>query len=549
MTRPGRPTKVRTAILVILFTLLMVAGFELVLRATYWVRNLFVGAIALPYAVGDDYGPIPPWVDGLRILVPDEHLIWRNRPSLRRTYVDIFSPVPLESERTALLRQFIPTLPESLQGNPTWEISVNSDGFRDTEFPRSKPASSFRILCIGDSWTFGANVGQEEAYPQGLRKLLRGEYPGAPIEVFNLGVLGYSSFQGLELLKRKALAWQPDLLVVGFAMNDASVSGYRDKDMPGQSETATFRTRVAQWTEHVEFYKLLRYLALLVRYQPKSTGDRLKALRDSQTGEATAEQYAEWEPWTRVSMPDYEENIGEMIRLARTNNASILLLYNSLEESPYRTSLKKLASRHNVPLIDSKAIIEEARQAIQQRLEAGLGLVDPIPLTSGEAGETVVTFRVYAGKHPVPRAIYIAGTHPRLGDLVPNTVAMHDDGTQGDQRAGDKVWTYQAALPGGTKILYTYTNSGEQKKWEGLDVPGARRFTAAEGAAHQVLPMATFGEILLKADTWHTNAAGYEMIAQAVLDSLKRDAGFRGFVGADRNDGEREGSTRHNVRE
>src|SRR6266702_3402666 len=173
----------------LLVTLVVVVVAEVFLRLTYFVRNAAVTEIPLPYMVGDDYGPIPPWVDGLRILEPDETFIWRARPSVRRRYIDVFSPAQNEDERTALVRRFLPTVPDALRNNPVWEIALNSHGFRDAEFPREKRPSTFRIVCLGDSWTFGANVGQDQAYPQRLKALLRREFPSADFEVFNLGVL------------------------------------------------------------------------------------------------------------------------------------------------------------------------------------------------------------------------------------------------------------------------------------------------------------------------------------------------------------------------
>src|SRR5438477_13105662 len=92
-------------------TLIFFGLAEAVLRATYAIRTAFVRRVPLPYSVGDDYGPIPPWLDRLMILVPDDELIWRNLPNVRRTYVDIFSPAPDAAARTALLRRFLPTIP------------------------------------------------------------------------------------------------------------------------------------------------------------------------------------------------------------------------------------------------------------------------------------------------------------------------------------------------------------------------------------------------------------------------------------------------------
>lgn len=500
------------------------ALIESLLRIAYVVRNSLVEYVPLPYTLGYDYGPVPPWVDGLRILEPDRELIWKNRPSLRRSYIDIFSPVRAEEERTSLLRQFFPTIPVSLRGNPVWEIRLNSQGFRDVEFPREKRSSAFRIVCIGDSWTFGANVGEERAYPQRLSALLGSEFPRAIFEVLNLGVLGYSSYQGLELLRRRAGDLDPDIVVIGFAENDASVTGYHDKEMPAYKEPVTPAKRINPVLEKIELYRLLRYLALVAKYRPESIGHKLKA-------SGAVVDYEKLDPWTRVSLRDYEENIRGMIDLARRRAAGVILLYNALSRSsPYRRVLDGISRAEGVPLVDSSTLIANARSTIEGELETKLDLRPRNTRRASPKGEIEVVFRVYVGGRPVRKAVYIVGTHEKLGDLVPNRVAMYDDGTYGDERAGDNVWSYSATFSAGTRLFYVYTNSGEEGKWDGLDVPEIRSLTVDAKLSKVYRPIESFGKIYMQADSWHTNAAGYELIARAVREKLKQDEGFLRYL-------------------
>ena len=57
----------------------------------------------------------------------------------------------------------------------------------------TKPPGVFRILVLGDSFTVGANVRQEEAYPKVLEKRLQSVY-GPRIQVVNAGVGGWDPF-------------------------------------------------------------------------------------------------------------------------------------------------------------------------------------------------------------------------------------------------------------------------------------------------------------------------------------------------------------------
>src|SRR5437870_2360915 len=240
---------------------------ELGLRSAYFVRNSMVRYVPLPYAIGNDYGPVPPWNDALDLLKDDHVLIWKNEPNARRTYLDVFSPVHTAQDRIALLRRFIPTVPAEFRANHTWDVRINSDGYRGQETTTDHAPSTVRIACVGDSWTFGMPVGQDETYPSRLAAWLHQEQPDTQYEVQNFGVLGYSSFQGLQLLKSHVLDSHPNILVIGFGMNDSEVAGYRDKDIVGGARRATFTSRAKEMAQdagrHLEGYKLLKYEALL----------------------------------------------------------------------------------------------------------------------------------------------------------------------------------------------------------------------------------------------------------------------------------------------
>jgi hypothetical protein len=109
---------------------------------------------------------------------------------------------------------------------------------------------------------------------------------------------------------------------------------------------------------------------------------------------------------------------------------------------------------------------------------------------------------------------------------------MYDDGTHGDQMAGDRVWSYSATFAPGTKLSYIYTNSGEERKWEGLDVPYIRSFMveAKNGEEKVYRPIESFGKIYMHADPWHTNAVGYELIATALLEVLKKNDRVKDYL-------------------
>ncbi|MBN2494364.1 MAG: hypothetical protein JXR96_07240 [Deltaproteobacteria bacterium] len=63
-----------------------------------------------------------------------------------------------------------------------------------------------------------------------------------------------------------------------------------------------------------------------------------------------------------------------------------------------------------------------------------------------------------------------------LGAWTPNTLPMYDDGTHGDDAAGDGIWTISFVLPVGLKMGYKYTWGRQGEQWGGTEEwPGNRR--------------------------------------------------------------------------
>lgn len=98
---------------------------------------------------------------------------------------------------------------------------INSDGIRDRDYPVAKPQGVFRVAAVGDSCTFGFGLELEDTWPKQLEKELQKTNPGA--EVINFGVMGYNTPQEAERIQDKVLKYSPDLIVIGYSLNDIGV--------------------------------------------------------------------------------------------------------------------------------------------------------------------------------------------------------------------------------------------------------------------------------------------------------------------------------------
>ena len=97
----------------------------------------------------------------------------------------------------------------------------NSVGFRDVEHSLKKPSGTFRILGLGDSFTYGIGVRFEQTYLSRLERTLNEKLAGhPPVEVIKAGIPRYWPEPERVLLERYGLAYSPDLVLVGFLPND-----------------------------------------------------------------------------------------------------------------------------------------------------------------------------------------------------------------------------------------------------------------------------------------------------------------------------------------
>ncbi len=97
------------------------------------------------------------------------------------------------------------------------DFKTNAEGFRDTN--HSANSKHKKIAVLGDSFTMGTGVATNEMYVSQTETLLNKD-DNDTYEVFNFGVSGYALTNYVSILKRNALKYNPDLVVIGFCANN-----------------------------------------------------------------------------------------------------------------------------------------------------------------------------------------------------------------------------------------------------------------------------------------------------------------------------------------
>lgn len=189
---------------------------------------------------------------------------------------------------------------------------VNSAGFRSKkEYSLNKEKGVYRIICLGDSVTYGVWVKTEETYPSLLEQMLNASSDSSRFEVINAGVMGYSSLQGLRQLKRDLLIYKPDLITVLFGFDDNHPAiVFSDKE---QRVYNKYIFALQNILRNSRFYCLLEISLRRIMNRLFSGGDNLSLVASDQIKR-------------RVEPEDYRRNLQEMVKITEANNFEILFL-------------------------------------------------------------------------------------------------------------------------------------------------------------------------------------------------------------------------------
>jgi lysophospholipase L1-like esterase len=242
-------------------------------------------------------------------------------------------------------------------------VSTNSDHLRaehSSDSLKPKQPGAIRIVCLGDSVTFGFRVPvvwmdrpseydrEWLPFPMLLEKQLRGANANRAIDVVTMAVPGYTSHQGLAWLQRDLDKLEPDLVIVSFGWNDASFSDVPDREAIRMDWSALASRWLADHSQ--AFAHATRWLRNRNTAQPATRVVR---------------------PAPRVSQQEYLNNMEAIESLARSHGAKVIVVAAPYRDrSPeaaeadlmrqYRLALGTTMRLRNIPFLEIRELTEEA---------------------------------------------------------------------------------------------------------------------------------------------------------------------------------------------
>ncbi len=298
------------------------------------------------------------------------------------------------------------------------EVNVNRRGFRG---PERGPRRGPRALAVGDSSIYGFGVADDEVWTAKAEAML-----GA--EVINGACPGWSSFQSLNMLNMRGMAYEPDLLIVGNLWSDNNYDGFVDRQL-----LASYAGWEASWVRDarvlLERSQLFRRLDWQLRVLPQAT-------RAKEIGWDLSDSDAR-SGLRRVAIEDYTANLEAMASVMRRRGGGVafLLLANRDDLTaadrvyawePYRQVMRAMAARHGAPLVDVPSVFRSSGHSVDALF---LDKMHPTALGHGLIADAMANALRAVGWPAAPFALASPrGAMPSIRDRFANAGGLPVEG-------------------------------------------------------------------------------------------------------------------------
>ncbi len=252
---------------------------------------------------------------------------------------------------------------------------INADGYRGERHPLKKPPGVTRIITIGDSFTYGMGVDLKDTYPKRLETILNRN--GKRFEVLNFGVIGYNMWQYKELLVRKALSYQPEIIILALYQNDLKQSRPPYETDPDYQPHNPFAQPAATEQQgilsHSALWNVLKNLNARIEYKYRYLRghDYLKNIPARKQQFGTAQSGSDdykilTGTFDREKTLAFSQALHQFVATARKNDTKVLLAYipdsiqlNDPKLQVVNRQIANWSRTIGVPFVDLTPVLEQ----------------------------------------------------------------------------------------------------------------------------------------------------------------------------------------------
>jgi lysophospholipase L1-like esterase len=225
------------------------------------------------------------------------------------------------------------------------------------ELPVAWVTGNVRVLCLGDSHTYGLWVERSQAWPQQLESLWNQRIDSPKLEVLNLGVPGVNSSRLLSELPRMLAAFDPDTLIVMVGGNDFWTLPVPQGDAPPRESFLKRHSLLYRLYYLFQRGRQVRAPEIILDPDATLSGSGRYQVR---VGDQHIEMgYTAGASDLKGSLASLEENLRRLVELAREGGRPLYLMTYPTRQNPFLTAsmvIKAVAEQTGTPLIDLTAV-------------------------------------------------------------------------------------------------------------------------------------------------------------------------------------------------
>ncbi len=227
---------------------------------------------------------------------------------------------------------------------------INSLGFKDDEWMLEKPDGMYRIIALGDSMTYGFDVGTDDTWPSQLERKLNSS--GHNVDVMNMGgwTFDVGTVEELVIFKNMGLDYEPDMLILQYYNND-----WRSLDVKDNAQEKWHRYNQGEYELPEDISKIIN--------ETNASEKAISGLIYDMELDAywmSVEMEDEWNVWVKPPLL-------EMIELADENDIEMIVVtWDSVDEQ--MELLEPILDEHDIPLYDFSGQLQSIPSLSNTRL-------------------------------------------------------------------------------------------------------------------------------------------------------------------------------------
>lgn len=172
-----------------------------------------------------------------------------------------------------------PIAGQSVTNRANYPVRINRHGFRGPDYAYTKPPGTLRILVFGGSAAFDFEASSEEKSWPGALQLKLAQQLKMPVEVINLAVPGFDSFNCKINYLYTGRSFHPDAAILYETWND--MGQYRDVAQAPYRKGAS-QLNKPLWQRVARYSQIVRYVHPIIRnLQGKRLDDIAKSAANS----------------------------------------------------------------------------------------------------------------------------------------------------------------------------------------------------------------------------------------------------------------------------